>query len=104
MKAVGLYRYLPIDDPESHQSVLAERTMLAALAGGCLAPIGAWGRVESDGRLKLTACVLSPDGKKRLAAERVGNAADALAVGRQVAEELLAAGAAKLIEQSRARP
>ncbi len=30
-----------IDDLESHQSVLAERTMLAALAGGCLAPIGA---------------------------------------------------------------
>jgi hydroxymethylbilane synthase len=93
-----------IDDPESHQSVLAERTMLAALAGGCLAPIGAWGRVESDGRLRLTACVLSPDGKRRLVAECVANAADAMAVGRQVAEELLAAGAAKLIEQSRAGP
>jgi hydroxymethylbilane synthase len=93
-----------IDDPESHQSVLAERTMLAALAGGCLAPIGAWGRVESDGRLRLTACVLSADGKQRLAAERVSNAADALALGRQVADELLAAGAAKLIEQSRAGP
>jgi hydroxymethylbilane synthase len=90
-----------IDDPESHQSVLAERTMLAALAGGCLAPIGAWGRVESDGRLRLSACVLSPDGKTRLEAERVGNAADAMAVGRQVAEELLADGAAKLIVQSR---
>jgi hydroxymethylbilane synthase len=91
-----------IDDPESHQSVLAERTMLAALAGGCLAPIGGWGRVEADGRLRLTACVLSPDGKQKLAAERVGNAADAMAIGRQVAEELLAAGAAKLIEQARA--
>jgi hydroxymethylbilane synthase len=90
-----------IDDLESHQSVLAERTMLAALAGGCLAPIGAGGRVEDDGRLHLSACVVSPDGHNRLAADRFANAADAVALGRQVAEELLADGAAKLIEQAR---
>jgi hydroxymethylbilane synthase len=90
-----------IDDLESHQSVLAERTMLAALAGGCLAPIGAWGRVEDDGRLHLSGCVVSPDGHNRLAADRFANAADAVALGRQVAEQLLADGAAKLIGQAR---
>ena len=51
-----------LDDNASHQSVLAERTLLATLRGGCLAPIGAWGRVEDDGRLHLSACVLNHNG------------------------------------------
>jgi hydroxymethylbilane synthase len=90
-----------VDDPATHQSVVAERTLLASLRGGCLAPIGAWGRVEVDGRLHLSACVVSGDGSSRLFADRFGNAADAVAIGRQVAESLLADGATKLIEQSR---
>ena len=92
-----------LDDLASHQSVSAERTLLATLRGGCLAPVGAWGRVEDDGRLHLSACVVSRDGKRRLAAELLGNAADAVQIGRQVGEELLAAGAAELIEESRQR-
>jgi hydroxymethylbilane synthase len=91
-----------IDDLTSHQAVLAERTLLATLRGGCLAPVGAWGRVEDDGRLHLSACVLSNDGRQRLDADLLGNAADAVQIGRQAAEQLLASGAAKLIEQSRA--
>jgi hydroxymethylbilane synthase len=91
-----------IDDLASHQSVLAERTLLAALRGGCLAPVGAWGRLEDDGRLHLSACVLSKDGTHRLDADLLGNAADAVQIGRQAAEQLLAAGAAALIDQSRA--
>ena len=49
-----------LDDLASHQSVSAERTLLATLRGGCLAPVGAWGRVEDDGRLHLSACVREP--------------------------------------------
>lgn len=90
-----------IDDLASHQAVLAERTLLATLRGGCLAPVGAWGRLIDDGRLKLTANVLSRDGTQRLTAELIGNAADAMQIGRQVAEDLLADGAGKLIEASR---
>jgi hydroxymethylbilane synthase len=90
-----------IDDLASHQAVLAERTLLATLRGGCLAPVGAWGRLEDDGRLKLTACVLGRDGRKRLVAEHMGNAADAMQIGRQAAEDLLADGAGELIEAAR---
>jgi hydroxymethylbilane synthase len=90
-----------VDDSATHKSIIAERTLLATLRGGCLAPIGAWGRVEDDGRLHLTACVLSGDGSRRLFADCFGNVADAAAVGRQAAEKLLAEGANKLIEQSR---
>jgi hydroxymethylbilane synthase len=90
-----------IDNADAHQSVLAERTLLAALRGGCLAPIGAWGRIENDGRLHLSAVVLSADGKARLSTDLYGNAADAIALGRQAAEHLLDDGAAKLITQAR---
>jgi hypothetical protein len=37
-----------------------------------------------------------------LEADLLGNAADAIQIGRQAAEQLLAAGAAELIDQSRA--
>ncbi len=92
-----------VDDTASHQSALAERTLLATLKGGCLAPIGAWGRVEDDGRLRLSACVLNRQGTKRLFAEQIGNAADAVQIGRQVAELLLADGAAALVAETRAK-
>ncbi|MFM8826273.1 MAG: hydroxymethylbilane synthase, partial [Actinomycetota bacterium] len=50
----------PLDDPATHAAVLAERSCLAALAGGCLAPIAGWGRVE-DGRLVLGARVFADE-------------------------------------------
>ena len=60
----------PLDHPPTHQAVLAERAMLAALHGGCLAPIAAWGRMENN-RLALTGRVLSPDGRIQIGG-RVG--------------------------------
>jgi hydroxymethylbilane synthase len=90
-----------LDDFETHQGVLAERTLLFELRAGCLAPVGAWGRVER-GRLMLDAVVLSPDGKQRLTADSTSERADAITLGRQVAGQLLAQGAANLIAASRA--
>ena len=89
-----------LDHPPSHQAVLAERTMLSALQGGCLAPIAAHGRVEEE-RLKLTGRVVSPDGAGKLEVTRTGDRADPIALGRRVADELLAEGAAELILASR---
>ncbi|NCY03003.1 MAG: hydroxymethylbilane synthase [Planctomycetia bacterium] len=48
----------PLDDPATHDAVRAERSCLATLAGGCLAPIGAWGRRGADGLLEVGGCVL----------------------------------------------
>ena len=90
-----------IDDEEAHQSVLAERALLASLRGGCLAPIAGWGRIEDDGRLHLSACVLSADGSRRVAVDLLGNAADAITIGRRAAEQLLDQGAEKLIAEAR---
>jgi hydroxymethylbilane synthase len=89
-----------LDHAETHAAVLAERAMLATLRGGCLAPVGAWGRIE-EGRLLLDGVVLSNDGSRRVHASAAGALEDAELVGQEVARRLLADGAAGLIETAR---
>lgn len=91
-----------LDDADTHRAVAAERALLYALRGGCMAPVGAWGRAE-DGQLQLSAVVLSPNGRQKLERAASADPADAEQLGRQVAEQLLAQGAAELIRQSRER-
>jgi hydroxymethylbilane synthase len=89
-----------LDDVATHAAVIAERALLAHLLGGCLAPVGAWGRVERD-QLHLTAVVLSADGRERIEESSVAPLSDAIELGRRVADALLARGAAELIAASR---
>lgn len=89
-----------LDDADTHASVLAERTLLAALRGGCLAPVGAWGRIV-DGQLHLDAVVLSADGATRLAASVSGDVGSATSLGEEAAGRLIEQGAAELIAGSR---
>ena len=90
----------PLNDPDAHCAVRAERALLAALRAGCLAPVGAWARVPADAphSLLLEAVVLSADGQKRLAVTATGSGDEAEAVGTKAAERLLEQGAASLIE------
>lgn len=90
-----------LDDAASRWAVVAERALLAHLHGGCLAPVGAWARV-SEGRLDLTAAVLSHDGRRKLVADSQVEPDNAASLGRRVAEDLLTQGAAELIEAARA--
>ena len=85
-----------LDDAPTRAAVVAERALLRGLGGGCLVPIGAAAAV-TDGWLTLRAAVLPPDGSARVAGEDAGPAADAEAVGRRLAEALLAQGARKLL-------
>ncbi|MCI0332239.1 MAG: hydroxymethylbilane synthase [Planctomycetes bacterium] len=89
-----------LEDADSRAAVTAERALLAHLRGGCMAPVGAWGRVES-GQLQLAAVVLSADGKERLVASDSAAPEEAEALGQRVATELIAQGADKLIASSR---
>jgi len=96
----------PLDDPATHLAAMAERALLASLAGGCLAPIGSWGRFESDGQLHLGGRVLAEraDGVVSVtaaAAGRVTSLAEAEALGVEVAGSLLEQGAAPLLELMR---
>jgi len=89
-----------LDDADSHQCVVAERSMLAALRGGCLAPVGARAWID-DRSLRLDGVVLSRDGTQRIAASASALPAEAKSLGEQVAQQLLEQGAENLIAQAR---
>ena len=89
-----------LDHHQSHQATVAERTMLALLHGGCSAPVGAWGRMES-GQLVLDGLVASLDGKQMLRASARGDSSGAEQLGQHVAEGLIAQGAASIIASVR---
>jgi len=86
-----------LDHLETHQSVTAERGLLAALGGGCQVPIGAHASAH-NGRLKLRALVASPDGSEIVRGEAEGPVADAEALGRALGADLLARGARRILE------
>jgi hydroxymethylbilane synthase len=92
-----------LDDAATHAAVIAERALLKTLRGGCLAPIGAWARVEGD-RLQLDAVVLNAAGTDRRIASGRDTTSNAAALGEGLAHELLAAGAGDLIAEARAYP
>ena len=89
-----------LDNAETHSAVLAERTLLAALQGGCLAPVAALARVENT-RLTLAGRVLDRDGSRLIEASDAAAPADAAQLGRRVADKLLAQGADELIHEAR---
>jgi len=90
-----------LNDHQTHQVIAAERAMLALLHGGCSVPVGGWGRIE-DKKLVLDGLVGNLDGTQILKATASGELTDAEQVGQQVAEQLLAQGAADILATARA--
>ena len=89
-----------IDDPASHQSADAEREVLWVLNGHCNSPIAGFSRIEGT-QMSLTASVLDEAGDLFIEASRSGPANRPRELGRAVGLELLAKGAAAIIERSR---
>jgi hydroxymethylbilane synthase len=98
-----------LDDRAARLEVTAERALLERLEGGCQVPLGALARL-AGGALTLEACVCALDGSRTVSvrgATQVPDTgaaarAEAAALGRRLAEDLLARGAAELITQERA--
>jgi hydroxymethylbilane synthase len=82
-----------VDDPGSRIAVEAERALLATLEAGCSAPVAGLAEATGSGEIHLRGAVLSPDGRVALRRARTGTPADPAALGRQLAEDLLRAGA-----------
>jgi hydroxymethylbilane synthase len=89
-----------LEHAPTRAAVVAERALLAALRGGCLAPIAAWGRIEGP-QLVLTGRVLSVDGKRQIEFTRSASADAAETLGCEVAQLLVEAGATELIATGR---
>lgn len=95
----------PLDDPQAHAAVRAERSFLASLAGGCLAPIGAWARFSEGGELVLGGCVLEAveGGVRKITAHATALPGDTPeTLGRAVADDLRRAGADDMLAAARA--
>jgi hydroxymethylbilane synthase len=89
-----------IDDPASHKSADAEREVLWVLNGHCNSPIAGFSTIQGT-QMSLTASVLDHAGNLFIEASRSGPAARPRELGRAVGLELLAKGAAAIIERSR---
>lgn len=93
-----------LDDPDTRAATLAERMLLAELEAGCSAPVGALADVsvgESDGEevteLYLRAVVANGDGSHSVRLSATGPLDEAASLGRELAKEMLARGAAGLM-------
>jgi len=87
-----------IDDPASRAATTAERSLLGALQAGCAAPVGAY--AAGTDVLRLHGVVVAADGGMALRGSAKGTMAQAEQLGRQVAAELLAQGAARFMAVS----
>jgi len=92
----------PLIDPVTTVCVQAERALTEALDGGCDVPIGAFCEAAGEGALSLRAFVAQPDGSHIIRSQGQGPADEARALGRRVAEDLLAQGAKALLAGLRA--
>jgi hydroxymethylbilane synthase len=89
-----------IDDPTAHACADAEREVLWVLNGHCNSPIAGFSQVQGR-QMTLTASVLDHAGSRIIEASRSGPADRPRELGRAVGLELLAKGAAEIIERSR---
>ena len=88
----------PLAHEETSRRVIAERTVVRRLDGGCDVPIASFAVAEGDS-LWLRARVGSPDGKTVIVSESRGSEPEAL--GLEVADALIAKGAAEILKASR---
>jgi hydroxymethylbilane synthase len=94
-----------LDDPYTRAAVTAERSLLAALEAGCSAPVGAFADLLADGQtvkeMRLRGVVGTTDGSTLVQLSTTGPVPEtydqAMALGRELAAEMLAKGAAGLM-------
>ena len=88
----------PLAHEETSRRVIAERTVVRRLDGGCDVPIASFAVAEGDS-LWLRARVGSPDGKTVIVSQARGSEPEAL--GLEVADALIAKGAAEILKAAR---
>ena len=88
----------PLAHEETSRRVIAERTVVRRLDGGCDVPIASFAVAEGDS-LWLRARVGSTDGKTVIVSEAHGSEPEALGI--EVADALIAKGAAEILKAAR---
>jgi hydroxymethylbilane synthase len=88
-----------LDDEETRIAIIAERSLLKALHGGCQVPLGAWARIER-GELVMEAVVCSVDGSEYIRHRATSTPAQAAQLGEHMAQLLLEGGARHILEEA----
>jgi hydroxymethylbilane synthase len=86
----------PLHHAPTAAAVLAERTFLAALEGGCQVPIGAVALPYGPG-LRLWGLVASTDGRRVVRDDLTGEVSDPEALGLRLAESVRTRGATEIL-------
>ncbi len=95
-------RVAKLDDPASRAAAVCERAFLHRLEGGCQVPIAGHAKLEGD-RIILAGLVASLDGRQVIQDVEEGPLAEAAEIGLSLAEQLLAAGARKILDDLQSR-
>lgn len=85
------------DNLATRFAVIGERAVLNELEAGCSAPVGAFADMAGGSDLQLRAIVARTDGSQQIRMNTSGPAANADALGRELADQMLRAGAAGLM-------
>ena len=86
-----------IDDPRSRMEMLAERSLIKKIEGGCRFPLGVVA-VTNDDKITLYASIFSADGKQNIRIKKTGRTTEAEKLGSKVADMLVKQGAMDLSE------
>ncbi|MFC7132653.1 MULTISPECIES: hydroxymethylbilane synthase [Salinibaculum] len=89
-----------LDHPRTRVSTTVERTILAELGGGCVAPVGIYARLQGE-VVTTTVRVLGENGSEEVGATRDLPVERHREAAREFAADLADQGAATLIEQAR---
>ena len=89
----------PLNHPDTHTRVTAERALNRHLQGGCQVPIACYAELGDNQDLSVRALVGSVDGSVILESEISGPGESAEALGIELAERLLAAGAGDILAE-----
>ena len=87
-----------LNHEQTHYAVIAERSLVGRLDGGCQVPIGAYARIEK-GLITLKGLVASLDGEVIYKLENVGPVDDAINIGQELGSKLLKMGANEILEK-----
>ena len=87
-----------LNDAAAAASLIAERALVSALGGGCQLPLGGVA-LQVNGELEMHAVVAARDGSRMVKATGCSPGSGAEALGRHIADELLAKGASEILSQ-----
>ncbi|HET7587993.1 MAG TPA: hydroxymethylbilane synthase [Gammaproteobacteria bacterium] len=90
-----------LNDGPTWTRTLAERALNRRLQGSCQVPLAAFAELDGE-QITVRGLIGAPDGSRVLRAERHGAASDAARLGEDLAEDLLAQGAAEFLHPAQA--